>query len=86
MLVAVPAAAESVNVLVPEPGDAIVVGAKVAVTPLGVPVTDNAMPDLNPFSTRVVTVIRTAPDAARLVLVGLTVSVKVGVKIVRLSC
>ena len=35
------------TILVPEPGDAIVAGAKVAVTPVGAPVMDNVTADFN---------------------------------------
>ena len=45
-----------VRVEVPEPGAAIDVGLKVAVTPVGWPVADKAMEELKPFATAVVIV------------------------------
>lgn len=43
------AAAVSVSVLLPVPGEAMLVGANLAVTPVGSPVTENAIAALNPF-------------------------------------
>jgi len=71
-------AAASVNLLLPVPGEGMPVGAKVAVTPFGSPLTLNATADLNPFKAAVVSV--TAADllAATVGVVLLGVSVKVG--------
>ena len=73
--------AVNVNVLCPEPGAATLVGAKVAVTPLGSPLADKAMAELNPVPAAVVTVM--AVDAARatLAVVALNESVKVPVTV-----
>jgi len=70
---------------VPLPGDAMLVGVKPAVTPFGSPVSDKAIADLNPFTGVVVSVIVFDPPAVTLALVALGVSVKLGVKTVRLS-
>ena len=80
-----PDAAASVNVLLPLPGDAILVGANVAVTPLGKPLTDNATCEWNPFNTAVDSVIGVEPPGATVTLVALGVSVKVGVNTDTLS-
>jgi hypothetical protein len=40
--------AASVKTLLPLPGAAMLVGAKLAVTPLGAPLTDRVMAELNP--------------------------------------
>ena len=48
-LEAVPEATERVSVLLPVPGEAILVGEKLAVTPEGSPVADKDIADLNPF-------------------------------------
>jgi len=80
---AVPEAADSFKVLVPLPGDAMLAGVKAAVTPFGSPVSDRAMADLNPFTGAVVSVIVFEPPAVTLTLVALGVSVKLGVKTVR---
>ena len=47
---AVPEATVRVSVLLPVPGEAILAGEKLAVTPCGKPVTANATTDLNPLS------------------------------------
>jgi hypothetical protein len=76
-------AADSVKVLVPLPGAAKLVGAKVAVTPLGTPLIDNVMAELNPVPLVVVKVIGIDPPGATLGVVALAVSVKLA-KTVRL--
>jgi hypothetical protein len=48
-------AALSVSVLVPLPGDAMLAGAKLAVTLIGCPLTDNVMADWNPLTAAVET-------------------------------
>ena len=80
VMVEVPAAAveaaTSVKVLLPAPGEAMLVGAKVAVTPAGTPVTDRATAELNPFTRAVVKVMGIDPPGVRLALVALDDSVK----------
>lgn len=71
-------AATSVNVLVPLPGAAMVAGAKLAVTPLGSALTDNATADWNPFSATVESLIDVEPAGATVALVLLGLSVKLG--------
>jgi hypothetical protein len=66
----------SVKVLVPRPGAAMLVGEKLAVTPLGTPLIDNATAELNPVPPAAVTVIGTDPPRATLALVTLNDSVK----------
>ena len=53
-------------------------GARLAVTPLGTPVADNATADLNPFFTALVSVIAIELPLVTLALVALDVSVKPG--------
>jgi len=78
--------ADSVNVLLPLPGDAMLVGRKLAVTPLGTPLTDIEMADLNPALAAVVKVIGIEPPGATLAVVAVGVRVKPGDdKIVRLN-
>jgi hypothetical protein len=73
-------------VLVPVPGDAILVGAKLAVTPAGNEFADNATCDWNPFHTVVDSWIEAEPPGARVALAALGVRVKLGGgKIVRLT-
>jgi hypothetical protein len=81
----VPEATTSFKVLVPLPGDAMLLGVKLAVTPFGSPLTDKAMADLNPFPPAVVRVNGTEPPGATLALEALDASVKLGVNTVRLS-
>jgi len=73
---AVPEVAASVSVLLPLPGAAIPVGAKVAVTPLGSPLTDSATADWNPLSAAVDSLIAVAAPATNVAFVALGVSVK----------
>jgi hypothetical protein len=82
-----PGAAVIVSVLLPLPGAAMLVGERLAVTPWGAPVTDNAMAELNPLTTTVETVICIIPPGATFTLVALGVSVreKFGVRMVRVS-
>ena len=77
--------AVSVKVLAPLPGAAMLAGAKLAVTPLGRLLIDNAMAELNPFANAVVRVMWVEPLRATLALVGLGVKVNPGVGTVRLS-
>lgn len=76
---AVPEATDNVKVLFPLPGAAMLVGAKLAVTPCGSPLMDNATAELNPFNPAVVRVIGVELPGATLALVALAVSVKLGV-------
>ena len=76
-------AADSVKMLLPLPGAAMLVGAKLAVTPIGDPLTDNVIAELNPGPFAVVKVIVPDPPGAILALVAFGDSVKLG-KTVRL--
>ena len=76
--------AARVKVLLPAPGEAMLVGAKVAVTRAGTPVTDRATAELKPFTRAVVNVMGIDLPGATLALVALNESVKVP-EIVRLS-
>ncbi len=69
-------AAFSVRTLDPFPGDAMLDGAKLAVTPLGIPVADNAIADLNPFSAAVETLTIVELPAATVALVVAVFAVK----------
>lgn len=83
MPTAVPEATDSFKVLVPL--DAMLVGVKLAVTPFASPVTESAMDAWNPFTGAVVSVIVFEPPAATLAVLRVGVSVKLGVKTIRLS-
>lgn len=78
-------AAVSFSVLVPAPGDAMLVGAKVAVTPLGSPLMEKATAELKPFTRAVVKLMEADPPGATLALVALSVSVKLGAGTVMLN-
>lgn len=69
----------SVKALEPLPGAGMLAGAKLAVTPLGSPLIDNATAELNPFAKVVVSLIWVEPLGATLTLVALVVRVKPGV-------
>lgn len=71
-------AAARVKVLEPLPGEAMLVGANVPVTPDGSPLTDNATAELKPFPPAVVTLIGVDAPAATLAFVVLVFSVRVG--------
>ena len=75
----------SVSVLLPPPGEAMLVGTKVAVTPLGAPLTDSATAALNPSTTAVVIVIGTEPPRATMTFAPPSAKVKSGPITVRLS-
>ena len=75
---AVPTATDNVKVLLPLPGAAMLVGAKVAVSPFGSPLTHNAMAELNPFRPVVVRVILVDPPAEMLALAALEDREKLG--------
>jgi hypothetical protein len=80
-------AADSVKMLLPLPGAAMLDGENAAVIPLGTPLIENATAELNPFAPAVVRLIRVELPGVTLVLVTpltLDVSVKVGVNTVRL--
>jgi hypothetical protein len=70
--------ADSVNVLLPLPGVAMLVWVKLAVTPLGGPLTASAIAELNPFTNVVVNVIAAVPPGASLAVAVLGVRVKLG--------
>lgn len=71
-------AALSVSVLLPPPGEAMLVGENAAVTPFGNPVTDRATAELNPLPAAVVKVKVLLLPIARVPLVGFAPRVKVG--------
>jgi hypothetical protein len=75
---AAPEAAASVNVLLPLPGAAMLAGVKLAVTPVGSPLTDHATADWNPFSAAVDSLIGVEPPTTTVALVVLGVSMKPG--------
>jgi hypothetical protein len=64
-----------VTVEVPDPGAAIEVGLKPTVTPLGWPVAERAIAELNPPDTAVVTVELPLPPAVTVTAVGEAVRV-----------
>ena len=68
--------AASVKVVLPAPGEAMLMGENVAVTPAGIPLMDRATGALNPFTRAVVNVMGIDPPGARLALVALDDSVK----------
>lgn len=74
--------AVSVRLLVPLPGAAIVLVENAAVTPSGKPLAERATLALKPFTKEVVRVTELVPLGAMLVVAGLAVSVKLGVKTV----
>lgn len=79
-------AAARVRVLEPLPGEAMLVGANVPVTPDGSPLTDNATTELNPFPPAVVIVIGVEEPATTLALLELAERVKLGAgEIVRVT-
>ena len=84
---AVPEAVDTVRVVLPVPGNGMVEGERLAVTPLGAPLTDNAIAELNRYRAAVdSTICVDLPDTTlALVEFGVTVSVKVGDKTVRVS-
>jgi hypothetical protein len=75
---AVPEAAFNVSVLVPLPGDAMLAGAKLAVTPFGSPLTDSNTCDWNPYSAAVVSLIVADAPEDTVALVAFGVSEKLG--------
>ena len=79
-----PVASVRVNVLLPLPGAAMLVGEKPAVTLFGRPLTDSVTAELNPLMVAVVSVILAGALTATLALVALDVSVKLGTTTVRL--
>jgi hypothetical protein len=74
-----------VNVLLPMPGEAMLAGTKVAVTPLGRPLADSATADWKPPAAAVFNVIVVEPRAGTVALAALAVSVKLGTTTVRLN-
>ena len=69
-------AAEIVNVLLPLPGEAMVAGEKLAVTPVGSPVIVNETAELNPFTLAVVNITGVEAPGVTLAPVALGVRVK----------
>jgi hypothetical protein len=65
-------------VLVPLPGAAMPAGERIAVTPLGAPLTDNVICDWNPYNAAVFKVKLAHVPGDTLALVALAVSEKVG--------
>jgi hypothetical protein len=86
VVAAIPEAADSVRVLLPVPGAAMAVGERLTVTPLGAPVTDKDIGELNRYKAAVdrVTCVDAAATTLTLVELGVSVSVKVGERTVRL--
>ena len=78
------AAAERVRTLLPLPGDAMTAGAKVAVTPLGVPVSDSATAELNPLAPLVVSDTGIDPPGIRLTPLAPRATLSVGARTVKL--
>lgn len=76
-------AAFSVSVLLPPP--ATVAGAKLAVIPLGSPLTDSAILELNPLLAAVATLTAIDPPRATVTFVPPRVRVKLGTVTVRLN-
>src|ERR1041385_2276419 len=72
-----------VSVLVPLPGAAMLAGAKLPVTPVGSPLTENTIAELNPLATAVVNTMRVDPPRTTLALAALDESVKDGDSTVR---
>ena len=70
--------ADNFKVLLPEPGEAMLAGAKVAVTPFGRPLTEKATAEWKPFCAVVERVMDAALPAVTLALVALGDRVKVG--------
>ena len=70
--------ADSVSVLIPFPGEAMVAGENEAVTPFGNPDADNAIADLNPFTAAVATVNLVSVPAVTVALAALGVRLNVG--------
>ena len=71
-------AAFNVNLLLPLPGAAMPVGARLAVTPFGSPLSESATADLNPVSAAVDTVIGMLPPAVTFAFEAPSVRVKLG--------
>ena len=81
-----PEAAAKVNVAAPLPGEAMLEGARLAVTPLGSPLADNTTGDWNPFNTVVESLIAVEPPGVTVALAAFNASVKLGAgKTVRLT-
>jgi len=78
------AATVSVRVLPPFPGDAMLKGVNVAVTPFGNRLTDSAMADLNPFIAIAFNPIAVELPEVTVALAEFAVSAKVGTTTVTL--
>lgn len=74
-------AAVSLSVLVPAPGEAMLVGVKVAVTPLGSPLMERATAALKPFPRAVVKLTVAEPPGTMVALVVLAVRANVPVTV-----
>jgi hypothetical protein len=85
VLAATVAAAERDKMALPPPGPAMLVGKKLAVTPVGTPLIDNATAELNLLTMAVVNVKRAEPPGATVIPAALDVSAKLGVNTVRLK-
>ena len=72
-----PVASVSVNVLVPLPGATMVVGEKPDVTPLGRPLSESVIAELNPLTAAVVSVILAGVPTATFAPEALGVNEKV---------
>lgn len=68
-----------VTVLFPVPGGAMLAGAKLAVTPAGNPLADNAIAALNPLDAKLETVSVVGVPTVKVTLLALEVNVKLGV-------
>lgn len=79
------ASADKVKVLLPVPGAAMLFWLKLAVTPVGTPLTEKYTVELNPVPAVVVSVIGTDPAGARLTLAALDVRVKLGFATARMT-
>jgi hypothetical protein len=79
------AEAFNVNTLLPFPGDAMLVGEKLAVTPVGRPITESTIDDLKPFTAPVVRVSGTEVPGATVTLLFDSASVKYGTTTVKFN-
>ena len=73
----------NVSTLVPLPGVAMLAGENIAVTPVGNPLIESVMTDLNPFTAAVVTLIGSDPPRATVTCAPESDSVKSGPMTVR---
>ena len=78
------ASADKVKVLLPVPGAAMLFWLKLAVIPVGTPLTEKYTVELNPVPAVVVNVMGTEPPGARLAIKALDARVKLGLATVRM--